>query len=160
MAVTKKQEMQRLIRRFRDDTGKSEVDMNEVAEWAARKGWPLPQPRSPLELLAREFAAAAREEQRRDEVTGRTYRAQIAYKQGQGDEQMSFWIDVDDAPRRHVVKALTQYREQMVGDAWSIACIQDHWNRIHPDDEPIQMEMDFGPDIEWRKFTPDGEKVT
>jgi hypothetical protein len=31
----------------------------------------------------------------------------------------------------------------------------DHWNSIHPDEEPIQIPMDLTLDIEWRKNAPD-----
>ncbi len=61
------------------------------------------------------------------------------------------WVDVDEAPRKTVVKCLKQRREQTVGDLYQMTLIQDHWNNIHPDEEPIQLPFDVGPDVEWKK---------
>ncbi len=46
-------------------------------------------------------------------------------------------------------------RELMVGDGLQITYDQDHWNSIHPNEEPITLPMDFTDDIEWRKNGPD-----
>jgi len=73
--ASRHEEMQRIIRQFRFETGKSEVEMREVAQWAAARGWPLPEPVDPIDRLAREFSRAAREEVRRDGKTKRPYRA-------------------------------------------------------------------------------------
>ncbi len=64
--MSKKSEMQRVIRAYKDETENREIEMKEVARWAAEKGWPLPIPKDPLEVLAQQFADAAREETRRD----------------------------------------------------------------------------------------------
>jgi hypothetical protein len=34
--------------------------MRKVAEFAVKKGWPLPQPADPIELLSKQFSDAAR----------------------------------------------------------------------------------------------------
>lgn len=64
------QRMQRTFRMYKEQTGKKEIDMKEVAKWAIAQGWPLPKPVSPIDRLAHDFAQAAREEVRRDAVTG------------------------------------------------------------------------------------------
>lgn len=69
--VSKKNEMQRLIRNYKDETGEREIDMKKVAKWAVGKGWPLPVPKNPLDVLAKAFSDAAREETRRDSKTGK-----------------------------------------------------------------------------------------
>ena len=56
-------ERQKLIRLYRDETGETEIDMRKVAEFAVRKGWPLPPPSDPVEALAKLFADAARLEE-------------------------------------------------------------------------------------------------
>ena len=43
--------------------------MEKVAKWAAGKGWPLPVPQNPLDMLTKQFADAAREETRKDTTT-------------------------------------------------------------------------------------------
>jgi len=57
--MSKRQEMQRLIRAYMDETGEHEVDMHKVAIYAHEKGWPLPKPMSPFDLLAKQFTEAA-----------------------------------------------------------------------------------------------------
>ncbi len=150
--------MQRLIRHYKEQTGKKEVDLHEVAKWAVDNGWPLPAPTNPLDLLAKEFARAAREEIRRDKQTGKPYRANHAITQPQGNQQLTFWVDIDEAPRKIILKSLNQRREQMVGDGLQLTFDADHWNSIHPDEEPIVVQMDFTDDIEWRKNAPDDDE--
>ena len=54
------------IRAYKDETGETEVDMHEVARFAVSKGWPLPKPSDPFDMLAKQFANAARLEIRHD----------------------------------------------------------------------------------------------
>jgi hypothetical protein len=123
-----------------------------MADFAVKNGIPLPQPKDPLELLAREISAAAREELRHDEKTRRPYRAYHSLPIEHRDGQVSFvFVDIEDATRPQMHRSLTKRREQMVGDAVHMVYDADRWNSQHPDLEPIQMALDFGPDVEWRK---------
>lgn len=153
--ATKHQEMQRLIRLYKDETGKTEINMRDVAKYAAAKGWPLPAPVDPLDRLAREFSQAAREEIRYDKITKRPYRANHAITITQGQDQLHLWIDIDEARRGPMVKSLVQRREQMVGDGLQLTLDAEHWNRIHSDEEPINLPMDLTDDIQWRKNAPE-----
>jgi hypothetical protein len=146
--------MQRIIRQFKEETGKKEVDLREVAAWATTRGWPLPKPTSPLDRLAQEFSRAAREEIRRDANTGKPYRANHAYPTAQG----VLWFDIDEKPSRNIMhKSLIQRREQMIGDGLQLSLDADHWNSTNLGEEPIQIPFDFTDDIEWRKNAPDEE---
>ena len=149
--------MQRLIRAYRDETGEREVDMHEVAKFAVNKGWPLPTPRSAIDMLADQFTQAAREEIRYDQVTGKPYRANHALLVQ--TEQLSFfkWFDIDEATRPQMLKSAVKRREQMVDDGLQLCFDLDHWNRVNPEEEPIELPMDLGPDIEWRKNAPDDD---
>jgi hypothetical protein len=151
--ATKKQEMQRLIRLYKDESGEREIDMHKVALFAASKGWALPKPIDPLDRLAKEFSEAAREEIRRDAKTGRPYRANHAVQVSPG--QAPLWVDIDEAPRSMMHKSLIQRREQMVGDGLQLSLDADHWNSINPRDQPIDIPLDFTLDVEWRKNTPE-----
>ncbi len=155
--MSKKGDMQRVIREYKDRTGEREVDMKKVAEFAESLGWPMPKPPSALELLARQLSDAAREEIRYDKKTGRPYRANHSITQGYGPSQLHLWIDIDEATRGPMLKSLVTRREQMVGDGLQLTLDADHWNGLHSDEDPIKLEMDFGPDIEWRKNAPDDE---
>lgn len=152
--ATKIKEMQFILREWKEATGKIEIDMHEVVLFAIGRGWPLPAPISPEERLAKEFAQAAREETRQDAQTGRPYRVYHAFKPD-GHGQGVLWVDIDEAPRKHMVKSAVMRREQMVGDAVQLTFDLDHWNSKNPNEEPIVMPLDFQPDVEWRKMGGD-----
>lgn len=159
--MKKSTEMQRLVQLYREETGEQSVNMHDVAKFALGKGWPMPKPKSAYDLLAEQFAKAAREEYRRDEVTGRPYRANLAVvvNLGKPGEQYTLWTDIDAAPKAVAKKSFQQRREQMVGDAVHLSDDVDHWNRVNPVEEPITLELDFGPDVEWRRNAPGEEEA-
>jgi len=157
--ATKRQEMQRLIRLYRDKTGKESVEMHDVAKFAASMGWPLPTPKSPIDRLAEQFSSAARDEIRHDEVTGRPYRANLAVTEHVGGTQTTFWTDIDEAPRKIAHKSFQQRREQMVGDAVQLTFDVMRWNRVHESEETIVMPLDFADDVEWRINGDDAQRA-
>lgn len=146
--------MQSIIKKYREENSIDSVDMHEVAKYAAKMGWPLPTPKTALERLAEQFSSAAREEIRRDEVTGRPYRANLAVTTWQGSQQLTLWTDIDVAPRQVAHKSFQQRREQMVGDAVQLTFDVMHWNRINEHEEAIVMPMDFNDDVDWRINAP------
>jgi hypothetical protein len=147
--ATRQEEMQRIIRLYKEETGIADIDMRKVAMYAHDKGWPLPKQTDPVDILASQFAQAAREEVKRDRATGKPYRVNHALTMG----QTTFWFDIDDpaVTRKKMHLSLTNRRQQMVADGLQLSLDADHWNRIHPAEEPIQMEMDFSLDVEWAK---------
>lgn len=153
--MTRRQELQRLIRLYKEEKGEKEVDMHKVAPWLEQRGWKLPKPKTPLELLAAELSSAARDEYRQDAKTGRAYRANHAYTTTQSGQQYTLWIDIDEAPRFPMFKSLQNRREQTVGDMYQLTIDAEHWNSINPSEEPIAIEADLGPDMEWKKNAPD-----
>ena len=153
--ASKTKERQKMIRYYKDVTGKLEVDMKDVAKFAVAKGWKLPVPASPLDRLVKEFTKAARDEIKHDKKTGKPYRANHALPIKYGHTQLYLWIDIDEAPRKHIVKSLIMRREQMVGDGLQLTLDADHWNNIHSNEDPIAIPMDFTDDILWRKNAPD-----
>lgn len=130
--------------------------MNDVAHWAIKRGYQLPRPPDPADLLAKEFSQAARDETRIDQGTGKPYRANHAFSPD-GSGQGMLWFDIDEAPRKIMIKSLVQRREQMVGDAYQLSLIQDHWNSVNPTDEPIDLPLDLTFDVEWRKNGGDAQ---
>lgn len=156
---TKTEKMQDFVRYYREQTGQVSVDMKDVAAYAKKLGWKLPTPKDPLDLLAQQFSDSQREEIRKDKETGRPYRANLAVSEWQGKTQLVLWTDIDVATRQIAHKALTQYRDQMAGEALKMTLTADHWNRMHPNEEPITMPLDFGPDVEWElNAPPDSEQ--
>ncbi len=112
-----------------------------------------------LDLLAQQFADAARQEIRRDGITGNPYRVYHHFKQTQGTQQLSFWIDIDEAPRRKMVKSITMRREQMVGDGLQLTFDVEHCrNSVNPTEEAIPVLLDLTDDVLWRKNAPREDK--
>jgi hypothetical protein len=150
----------KLLRWYKQETGTREVDMLELARWAVtKKRYPLPKPIDPLRVLAKQLSRSARVEVRHDPTTGDPYRANHAYRVQQGDQQLTFWVDIDEKPPRHVMlKSLVTRRDQMIGEAVQLTLDQGRWNRLNPDDEPIKLPMDFADDVEWRLNAPRDEE--
>lgn len=156
--MTKAQQMQNIIKRYREETGKESVNMHDVAKYAAKMGWPLPKPKTAIERLAEQFSSAAREEVRRDQITGKPYRANLAVTTWQGSEQMTLWTDIDAAPRHIAHKSFQQRREQTVGDIVQLTFDVMHWNRVNETEEEIVMPTDFTDDVLWRINAPDEDQ--
>jgi hypothetical protein len=149
---------QRMIRQWKEETGKSEVDMREVAKYALAHGWRPPPPVTIIDLVAKELTRAAREELKYDAETAKPYRVWHAYKVEQGDDQLTLWVDIDEAPRGPMLKSLTWRREMMVDDGVQLKRDADHWNRANlGKSDPINLEFDLSPDIEWREAGEDAE---
>ena len=151
--MTEDQQMIAFIRHYRQQTGKNVWDMHDVAKEAKRMGWKMPKPQTSEEILAKKFSRAARTETRVDPETGERYRVNHAVVED--GSQMTLWVDIDDAPRHVMHKSVTNRREQVVGDLLQLTTDVEHWNRKNPSQEPLQIPLDFGPDIEWRKFGGD-----
>lgn len=147
-----------LMRHYKEQTGKQEVDLREIAAMAIRMGYKVPDPITPIDRLAKEIANVARQEIRHDKKTGKPYRANHAFPVHNGPSQTYLWIDIDEAPRGPMQKSLIMRREQMVGDGLQLTLDADHWNGIHQDEDPIVIPMDFTEDIEERKNAPEEMK--
>lgn len=153
--ATKNKEMQFIIREWKEATGNTEIDMHQVAAFAAERSWPIPAPISGLERLAKEFSQAAREETRQDGKTGHPYRVYLAFKpdvKGQG----MLWMDIDEAPRKVVVKSTVMRREQVIGDMVQLHLDLDHWNRVNPSEEPVVLITDVTEDVRERLAAAEG----
>ncbi|HEV2860371.1 MAG TPA: hypothetical protein VGX48_05135 [Pyrinomonadaceae bacterium] len=155
---TKAERMQRFARHYREKVGR-DATMREVAEAWAKEGGPLPKPKDPIELLAKEFAKAESEEIKYDEVTGDPYRANICYDEKSGGKQQRFWADTDKASRDKMHKNYILRRENMVGDGLQLTLDLKHWCRINPDEEPIVPDLDLTDDVLWKMNAPkEGEE--
>ncbi|HMQ03539.1 MAG TPA: hypothetical protein PKD26_06460 [Pyrinomonadaceae bacterium] len=148
--------LQKIYRHYRDQTGDKFPEMHDVAKFARdRFGVEMPLPPSPLDMLAKKFSRAVREEERIDKETGEPYRANHSFDEMRGDEKIFRWLDIDEeAPRDKMHKSIYNRREQMIGDGLQLIRDAEHWNRIHPEEDPIQLSLDFGDEIEWRRNAP------
>jgi hypothetical protein len=153
--MSKRKQMQRLIRAWKDETEAHEIDMREVAKWAHKKGWPLPTPPDPMDMLTKQFTEAAREDIGYDKKTGKPFRVYHAIKAKHGATQLHLFIDIEEATRPQMLGSLVMRREQMVSDGVMLTYDQDHWNAAHSDEEPIQLPLDLTFDVDLRRAAPD-----
>lgn len=151
-----RKEKERFLRYWQDVSGEVALDWNKAAPVAIKMGWPVPSVPSEEARVAKSMRQVARETVKHDEVTGEPYRVYLANTIQQGDRQLSLWYDIDhpETKRSHVHKALIQDREQLVGAAVQMQHTENHWNRTHPDLEPIAIPKDLEPDVEWRINEP------
>jgi hypothetical protein len=153
--MTKHEEMQAFVRYYKKEQGKTAVTMAEVARAAIKMGMKAPPPITAEERLAKQFAAAQREEMGEDKKTKRPYRANMAYtRTNSTGEQTSFWVATDEASRFEAEAWKNKYREQMIGEAVIGVDTIEHWNRINPNEPSLQFELDFTDEAQWRRNTP------
>jgi predicted DNA-binding WGR domain protein len=153
--MTKQEEMQAFVRYYKRENKKTAVTMAEIAAAAIRMGWKAPAPITAEERLAKQFAAAEREEMLVDKKTKRPYRANLSYSlPNEQGEQTSFWVETDDATRNEAEMWMVKYREQMLGEAVIGTDTIEHWNRINPKEDPLQFKLDFTDEAEWRRNVP------
>ncbi|WP_375403733.1 hypothetical protein [uncultured Sphingomonas sp.] len=72
---------------------------------------------------------------------------------------MFYWVDIDDPATTYanMRKSMVRRREQMVDDGAMLSLDQDHWNSGRPENEQINLPLDFTQDVEWRKNGLDDE---
>ena len=155
--ASKKVEMQRWSRTFREREGR-DLSADEIASMLEANGWPMPKPKTPHEILAKQVSESQGEEVIYDDVLNESVPRNICYPVESNGKQIMLWTDADAASRKKIEKNKTLRRDQMVGDAYQTSLILMRWNRLHPEEEPVQIDLDFGPDVEWRLNTPKAKK--
>lgn len=153
--MSKRQERQRFLRYYKEQTGESELDMHKVAAFAKRIGWDMPKPPSDVDMLAKLFADDAQAERKYDDKTGKPYRVYHAIPVKSGQLNLFVYVDIDDATRSQMLKSAVNRREQMISDGYQLTLDLDHWNSVHASEEPIELPMDLTLDIEIRKASDD-----
>ncbi|HJV60833.1 MAG TPA: hypothetical protein VJ743_07790 [Albitalea sp.] len=153
--MNRNERLQAVMQRYKAETGEKVIDLDKVADWAIERGATLPKPKTAREIFAAQLADAARAEYRVDPKTGLSYRANHALRQRTRDgRQYVLWVDMEDATRPQMLWSLSDRRQQMVGDAVHLKIDEMIWNSKHPDEEQIQLEMNFTDDVEERLNSP------
>jgi len=140
---TQKEYCQNIINKYLKETGKIEIDMNKVAEWAILQGlWEKPFRDSAKKQCARALSQAARDEYYTD-PQGRSVRTKHAARYEQG----WLWADIKLAPPDHMRLSLQQRRQSVVGDCKQLKTDLDSYNDNNPHGAQIQMSFDFREDL-------------
>ncbi len=129
----------------------------DVAAWAIRERLWAPKPADIISQCAEDMAKALRDEYRTDKH-GRRYRAKHAVRSTCDGKQISFWADIDSAPRSHMVKAFSQRRKQIVGDCHQLKNDVDYYNEANKKEDPIQIILDFSEDVAEIQYAESIEK--
>lgn len=126
----RKRELQQQLCYFRDDTRKTHVSLNDIAECGTSKGWPSPKPRCLLDRSAQQLDLAVRDETRPDPTKGYMYSTDIALTTRTRNGQMTLRADAAKALRPFTRKSFAQRREQAVDDAEQPTSDLEHWTHI------------------------------
>lgn len=149
---TYKENMLDIWKQYHDEISAEPADLRELAAWAIAQGKWAPRPVDVAASFAREMADILREQTRTDK-DGRQYRAFIPAKAKDKDGFPLFkWADIDLAPRAHVEKGVQGERRSIASDCFALAMKVDHYNAMHPDEEPLQIIFNFEEDIEEMKI--------
>jgi hypothetical protein len=138
------------IERYKREVNDSAIiDPHDLAAWAYRNGLHKPNPRTIIDLIAKDISQVFREEYRTDR-RGRRYRAKHAVTNKQGNKTQSLWADLDDieAPHQHFQKSFAQRRSQVVGDCFQLKTDADVYNEKRNPSVPIKIVLDFTLDVE------------
>jgi hypothetical protein len=144
--ATYHQRMQEIFRQYQAEVSSEPADLRDVAAWAVREGLWEPRPADVHARFAEDMATALREEYRTDK-DGRRYRAKHAVRASRDGKQLSFWADIDTAPRTHMEKAFGQRRRQIVSDSHQLRLDVDHFNEVHADEPQLELVLDFTDDV-------------
>ncbi|GLS15688.1 hypothetical protein [Hydrogenophaga electricum] len=136
------------------------IDPHAVAKWAYDNGLHKPTLRTVIDAIAADISQVFREEYRTDRK-GQRYRAKHAVREKRGEKTMSLWADIDDvsAPRSHFVRSFAQRRQQIVGDCFQLKTDVDVYNDKSPNEQPIQLILDFTYDVEELQLPFQGRKA-
>lgn len=145
--ATYAQQMQDLVRRFRDSHDGVTFQAKDVAAWAICERLWEANPSAVLNRCAEEISRAMREEYIVD-AKGRHVRVKHAVSFMHDGKQLTLWADMRTAPRKHMDLAFRQRRQQILGDCRQLKNDMDSYNKTLNPGDPIQLVFDFSLDLE------------
>jgi hypothetical protein len=140
-------QMQLLADEFFRETGKVSATKTEMAVWAIRTGRWNRQEEVALKQCADDFAEALRVEYVTD-PKGRRVRTKYAATLERDGKKQTNWGDRKHVGREFIEVSVKQQRNRIAGELYQIKIDVDSFNELYNDGEPIQISLDFTPDIE------------
>jgi hypothetical protein len=138
------EQLQSIVTKYIEDNEDWPATTHQIASYAIKNHLWEAQNATVLDLCAEQLARAMREEYIRD-PQGRVVRAKHAARVS--GEQTVLWADIRTASREHMVVALQQRRQQIVGDCRQLKADADSYNENNNPGKPIQMVFDFTKDL-------------
>lgn len=141
-----KQQLQRIVSKYRTAGNKWPASTSMIAAWAIENEFWEPHRAIQIRQCSREIARAMREEYITDD-RGRRVRLKHPVSRKVGDAQEVLWDDIRTAPRTHMAMSFMQRRDRIVGDCRQLKADADSYNDSHTDQPPIQLVFDFTDDL-------------
>ena len=140
------EQMQRLFDRYRTEVREAPATLDDVYNWATKEGLWKAREESIRAQFKEEMAKALREQYRTDSA-GRRYRAKHAVRYTIAGKQLNLWGDIDKDPHAYMEIAFAQRRRRIAGELHQLKVDVDHFNEANPNDEPIQLSLNFEDDV-------------
>jgi len=144
------EKMQNLVAQYKKEGNKWPATSKEMAVWMIDNNHWEPTREAVVARCAEDISNALRDEYYTD-PQGRRVRTKHAARLGTGARQMVMWDDMRTGTRRHMEIALSQRRDQIVGDCCQLKNDADSYNDNHNPGPPIQPLLDFTLDVAERE---------
>jgi hypothetical protein len=141
------EQLQQIVKKYESAGNSLPATAHDIAQWAIEQKLWAPKRSTLVDRCAEELARAMREEYVTD-PQGRRVRVKHVATLEKNGKQAAFWADMRKAPRKHMVVAFQQRRQQIVGDCRQLKSDMDSYNQNYNVGEPIQMVFDFTLDLE------------
>ena len=156
LAKTYTESLQDIVELYRTAGQRWPATSKEIARWAYREGHYLPQEQGIVAQLARELSRAMREEcytdpqgrRVRTKHAARRFGEELAVEGDEAKSQKMFWADIRTDDPDHIILALQQRRQQIVGDCKQLKTDADSFNENHPSEKQVQIVFNFMEDLE------------
>lgn len=145
--ATYQERLQNIWHQHEADTGQLFSTTHDVVSWAVQRGMLEAPSVDPYAKLAEEMSSALRAEYRIDE-RGRKYRVNHNIRVRNGGVQHVIWSTGEHAPRGFMVRSIGLRRKGIVADCLSLKNDVDVYNDSKPEQEPINLVLDFTYDVE------------
>lgn len=137
----------RLWEEWESETTGGLSDPDVFVSWVLENRKFGPKPQDVRKLLRAQVTKALRQVLRTDK-NGITYRGKQCVRFTAKDGVThSMWFDTDTGTRNLMSLATSQKRKAVASYCYRAKRDVDHFNSIHPKEEPIQFWLDFGEDV-------------
>ncbi len=157
---TKREALQDLVEKYRDENQVDSVNLSEAAAWLLRNKYWEPRVKRQMDILKEELRVALREEYFYD-PQGRRVRKKHAQKiievEDGKPKQLVLWHDITTATRPQMQACSQQRRQGVVMDCKQLKKDVDSYNENFNKSVPIRLLWDFTDDLADLEFDDNNE---
>ena len=149
--LTKTEQIQRLVKEYREQGNEWPTDRRHIAAWIIRQGYWKPDDTSQIDMLAPDVSRALRSEYMTD-PQGRKIRkkhaAKFTHRLKSGKiVQQTLWADIEEASADHMQLSFQQRRMQILGDCHQMKNDVDSYNENYNNGTQLQFSYNFEEDL-------------